>query len=355
MDFGLFIPCHRLDDSVTQREVMERAIDTAKLAEEAGFTTVWFPEHHMIQYIACPSPLMLAIKVAAHTKRIRVGTAIMVLPYYDPRRLAGEIGLADILTEGRLELGFGRGAFKYEFERFGIDEHSGAARLRENLEVLHGLLTQEEFEYQGETVSFGPSTAVPRPLQQPHPPIWIAARSRNTVQWGLERGYHQIATPWREPFERVADSYAQFTDVKQQVQPATPPKYAVSRMSFVGNTDGEALQAMRVVRQHHRIWTRLFTGSAEVHGGFVVPDPVADEYSEERLFDHLVAGSPERCIEKLRHYERLGVDHYIMYAGLPMDHTATMHSIELFADRVMPSFTNKRTHEHDQSAANSPR
>lgn len=338
MDFGLFIPCHRLDDSATEREVINRAVQMAELAEEAGFTTVWFPEHHMIQYIACPSPLMLAIKVASRTKRIRVGTAIMVLPYYDPRRLAGEIGLADVLTDGRLELGFGRGAFKYEFERFGIDEVSGAARLRESMEVLHGLMTEEEFEFHGETISFGPSTAVPRPLQKPHPPVWIAARSRDTVKWALARGYHQIATPWREPFERVARSFEQFSEVEQEVKPATPSKYAVSRMSFVGETDGEALKAMRVVTQHHRIWTRLFTGRAEVHGGFVVPDPVEDEYSEERLFDHLLAGAPDTCVEKLRRYEKLGVNHYIMYAGFPMDHAATMKSIRLFAERVMPSF-----------------
>ena len=108
--------------------------------------------------------------------------------------------------------------------------------------------------------------------------------------------------------------------------------------SFVGETDGEALKAMRVVTQHHRIWTRLFTGRAEVHGGFVVPDPVEDEYSEERLFDHLLAGAPDTCVEKLRRYEKLGVNHYIMYAGFPMDHAATMKSIRLFAERVMPSF-----------------
>lgn len=152
MDFGLFIPCHRLDNSATEREVIDRAVTTAEFAEAAGFTTAWFHEHHMIQYIACPSPLMLAIKVAALTERIRVGTAIMVLPYYDPRRLAGEIGLADLLTDGRLELGFGRGAFKYEFERFGIDEHIGAKRIREFMEVLDGLLTTDDFEYHGDSI-----------------------------------------------------------------------------------------------------------------------------------------------------------------------------------------------------------
>ena len=340
MDFGLFIPCHRLDDSVTEREVIGRAIEMAQLAEDAGFTTAWFPEHHMIQYIACPSPLMLAVKTAAHTKQIRVGTAIMVLPYYDPRRLAGEIGLADILTDGRLELGFGRGAFKYEFERFGIDEAIGAARMREGMEVLLGLLTQEEFEYHGESLSFPPSTSVPRPIQKPHPPIWIAARSEDSVRWAIGNGFHQIATPWRDPFERVERSFEQFASLNEEVQPVKRPKYAVSRMSYVADTDGAALDAMKMVTQHHRIFTHLFTGTAQVHGGFTVPDPVENEYSEERLLENLVAGSPDTCVEKLGRYEQLGVDHYIMYAGFLMDHTATMKSIELFAERVMPCFAD---------------
>ena len=338
MDFGLFIPCHRLDDATSERDVINRAVAMAEFAEDAGFKTVWFPEHHMIQYIACPSPLMLAIKVAARTQRIRVGTAIMVLPYYDPRRLAGEIGLADVLTDGRLELGFGRGAFKYEFERFGIDEKIGAARMRESMAVIHGLLTQDEFEFHGDNVSFGPSTVVPRTIQKPHPPVWIAARSPETVRWALGHGYHQIATPWREPFERVAQSYEQFSQIQQEVAPCEPAKYAVSRMSLVAESDGAALKAMGVVREHHRIWTRLFDGSAEVRGGFVKPDPVADEYSEERLFDHLVAGSAETCIEKLTRYESLGVDHFIMYAGFPAEHEVTMNSIRLFAEKVMPHF-----------------
>jgi alkanesulfonate monooxygenase SsuD/methylene tetrahydromethanopterin reductase-like flavin-dependent oxidoreductase (luciferase family) len=338
MDFGLFVPCHRLDESVGERQVIEHALATVELADEAGFRVAWFPEHHLIQYIACPSPLMLAVKAAARTRRIRVGTAILVMPYYDPRRLAGEIGLADILTEGRLEVGVGRGAFDYEFNRFGVNEKIAAQRLREGMEIVEGLLTSEDFEYQGATWSLPPATAVPKPLQKPYPPIWVAGRSPDTIRWAIERGYHQLATPWREPFGRVEFLYNQFKQLVEECRPARRPKFALSRMTFVGATDGEALEAMRVVQTHHRIFTRLFRNQATVKGGFTVPEPVEDEYEPERLFANLVAGSPETCIEKLRMYEALGVDHYVMYAGFPTDHAATMRSIRLFAERVMPHF-----------------
>ncbi len=130
MDFGLFVACHRLHDGIAAAEVFDQALEMVELADDAGFRTAWFPEHHLIHYISCPSPLMLAVKAAARTRRIRLGTAILVIPYYDPLRLAGEIGMADHLTDGRLEIGIGRGAFEYEFHRFGIDERIGAARLR---------------------------------------------------------------------------------------------------------------------------------------------------------------------------------------------------------------------------------
>lgn len=341
MDFGLFVPCHRLDDSVSQAEVFENALETVALAEDAGFRIAWFPEHHLIQYIACPSPLMLAVKAASRTRRIRVGTAIMVMPYYNPLRLAGEIGMADILTEGRLEIGVGRGAFDYEFSQFGVNEQIAAQRLREGMDIVEGLLTTDDFEYHGESQSFGPATAVPKPLQKPYPPVWVAARSPDTIRWAIGRGYSQLATPWREPFERVETLYRQYQQIVADVRPATRPRFALSRMTFVGATDGEALEAMRWVQTHHRVFTRLFRNQATVKGGFAAPEPVEDEYPPERLLANLVAGSPETCVEKLRMYERLGVDHYVMYAGFPMDHAATMKSIRLFAERVMPEFAGR--------------
>ena len=338
MDFGIFIPCHRLDDSVSEKDTFANALEVAKLADEAGFRIAWFPEHHLVQYIACPSPLMLAVAAAARTKRIRVGTAIMVIPYYNPLRLAGEIGLADILCEGRLEIGLGRGAFSYEFDRFGVNEEIASRRLRDGMEVLDGLLKPDDFEFRGKSLSFGPSTAVPKPVQRPHPPIWVAGRSADTTRWTIEHGYNQLATPWRESFERVELSYRQFTKTVDEVRPVKRPKYGLSRMTYVGADEDDALRAMSDVQTHHRIFTRLFTNTAVVERGFTRPDPVEDEYSREKLRDNLVAGSAATCVEKLRRYERLGVDHYIMYAGFLTDHAATMRSIARFAEHVMPHF-----------------
>jgi alkanesulfonate monooxygenase SsuD/methylene tetrahydromethanopterin reductase-like flavin-dependent oxidoreductase (luciferase family) len=339
MDFGIFVPFHRIDEAVSTQELYEQALEQVRLADEAGFRIAWFPEHHLVQYYSCPSPLMFCVQAAAATRRIRVGPAILVIPYYNPLRLAGEIGMADVLTGGRMEVGVGRGAFEYEFDRFGIDETIGAARLREGMEVVQGLLTQDDFAYRGTTLSFGPATAVPKPLQRPHPPIWVAARNPDTIKWALQQGYNLLSTPWREPFARVEKLYNQVQDLIREVQPVRRPRFAVSRMTFVGETEGEALEAMGDIQVSHRIFTRLFRNQALVKGGFTTAEPVEDEYSREQFLANLVAGSPETCIEKLRQYEALGVDHFIVYGAFGTDHARTMKSLRLFAERVMPAFT----------------
>jgi alkanesulfonate monooxygenase SsuD/methylene tetrahydromethanopterin reductase-like flavin-dependent oxidoreductase (luciferase family) len=261
-----------------------------------------------------------------------------VIPYYNPLRLAGEIGMADVLCDGRLEIGVGRGAFEYEFDRFGITEAIGAARLREGMEIIEGLLTQDDFSYEGTTCSFGPATAVPKPLQQPHPPIWVAARSPDTIAWALQRGYNLLTTPWREPFSRIQKHHEQVMQIAASVGVTRPPKLAVSRMTYVGETDGDALEAMADIQVSHRIFMRLFRNEATVKGGFTLPEPVDDEYSREQLLANLVAGSPATCVEKVRAYETLGIDQFILYGAFGPDHARTMASLRRFAGLVMPHF-----------------
>jgi alkanesulfonate monooxygenase SsuD/methylene tetrahydromethanopterin reductase-like flavin-dependent oxidoreductase (luciferase family) len=220
--------------------------------------------------------------------------------------------------------------------------------MHEGLDIIEGLLSQEDFEYKGETISFGPSTSVPRPIQRPTPPIWVSGRNAQSVGWLLGRGYNLLATPWREPFSYVENSYGQFTELRDKVGPkGKRQKYGISRMSFVGETDGEALEAMRDVAINHRAFTRLFTNTAAVKAGFVQTDPVENEFTEEQLLSNLVAGSPETVIEKLKAYEALGVDEFIMYAGFPLDEAKIKKSIRLFAERVMPAFAKGKTKGQD--------
>jgi alkanesulfonate monooxygenase SsuD/methylene tetrahydromethanopterin reductase-like flavin-dependent oxidoreductase (luciferase family) len=246
-----------------------------------------------------------------------------------------------VFTGGRLEIGVARGAFEYELRTFGMaTEEMAAARFREGMEVVHGLLTTEDFRFTGPTWTLPPTTSLPRPIQRPCPPIWVASRSADTIRWAVQKGFGLMAAMQQDPFSRLEREYALISRVVAEVQPPIRPKLAVSRMTFVGTTDGEAYEAMTTVRQSHRTLLRIFRNETDIKGGFTVPnppDPLDDEYSLDQLFANIVTGSPETCIEKLKMYERLGVDQYIMYA-VGGDHAQTMKSLRLFGERVMPHF-----------------
>ena len=180
MKFGVFQLLHSADKGPA-KEVYDNALEQARLADELGFEGIWLAEHHFSSYGYSPNPLTFAVKIADQTKHIRIGTAVVVLPLYHPLRLAEEIALTDQLTDGRLEVGLGRGYQRYEFERLGLDLDDSRPMFDEALEIIQLALTQESFRYEGKYYQLPETTIFPRPLQQPHPPFWIAAQSPSSI------------------------------------------------------------------------------------------------------------------------------------------------------------------------------
>jgi alkanesulfonate monooxygenase SsuD/methylene tetrahydromethanopterin reductase-like flavin-dependent oxidoreductase (luciferase family) len=121
MEFGIFNLMGSRDPAKPTAEVFAEVTEQTRLADELGYRVAWFAEHHFSNYCLCASPLMMVAHCAPITKQIRLGTAVVVLPLYNPARLAAEIATADALSNGRLMLGIGAGYQPYEFERFGVD------------------------------------------------------------------------------------------------------------------------------------------------------------------------------------------------------------------------------------------
>ena len=119
MDFGFYLPCYWPDPARPWSAMYPEMLEQARLAEAMGFASLSIPEHHFMNYLTHPSALLSAVKVASVTERVPIITSVLVLPFTDVRMLAGQITQTDHLTEGRLQLGVGRGAFRYEFERLG--------------------------------------------------------------------------------------------------------------------------------------------------------------------------------------------------------------------------------------------
>ena len=175
MQFGFYLPCYHPDTSFPAAQLYKDTIEEAKLAEELGFISLTIPEHHFINYLVHPSPLLTAVRVAAETKSIPLISAVLVLPFYDVRRLAGEIAQADCLTGGRIQIGVGRGAFRYEFDRFNVPVEESRERFDDSLNLLIKLLSEEEVSWDSKYYRFEPLTVTPRPVQKPYPAIWVAA------------------------------------------------------------------------------------------------------------------------------------------------------------------------------------
>src|SRR5690606_35423977 len=170
MKFAIAVNMERFSPGEDMRTIASRALELVRIAEQGGFEIAFAAEHHTIELTIAPNPFTLLTHWAAHTDRIRLGTATVVAPYWHPIRLAGEAALTDILCDGRLEFGIARGAFQYEFDRMagGIQQQEGVAYLKEIVPVVKALWAGD-YAHDGQYWSFPRSTSVPKPLQKPHP------------------------------------------------------------------------------------------------------------------------------------------------------------------------------------------
>ncbi|MGH7343185.1 MAG: LLM class flavin-dependent oxidoreductase, partial [Candidatus Rokuibacteriota bacterium] len=177
MDFGIFNLMGSREVDKPTAQVFGEVAEQTRLADELGYTIAWFAEHHFSNYCLCASPLMMVAHCASVTKNIRLGTAVVVLPLYNPARLAAEIATADALSNGRLMLGIGAGYQPYEFERFGVDIAQNLEMTDEFCDILDLAFSRDFFSYQGKHYRM-PDTHIPaRPVQNPLP-IYVAGHSQ---------------------------------------------------------------------------------------------------------------------------------------------------------------------------------
>ena len=209
MQFAISLNMERNSPQEDMRDVVSHHLDLLQMAERAGFHSAWSAEHHTIELTVAPNPFSLLIYWGQHASTIRLGTAAVVAPYWHPIRVAGEAALTDLFTNGRLEFGIARGAFQYEFDRMagGLPQQEGGAHMREMLPAVKALW-QGDYAHDGKFWQFPAATSVPKPIQQPHPPVWIAARDPDTFDFAIKQGANIMSTPLSRPFSEV-ETYAE--------------------------------------------------------------------------------------------------------------------------------------------------
>ena len=175
--------------------VYDRAMDRVDMMEDSAFDCIWLAEHHFTTYSVCPSVTLMGTHIAGRTRRLRIGTAVTLNAYYHPLRLVEELNMLDLFSKGRLNWGSGRGFDPTEFRLFGVTPDDVYDRFRETADIVQKAWQQERFSHHGRYYDFEDVLVLPRPFQEPHPPIYLAASSTDSIRKAAAEGYTIMLGP----------------------------------------------------------------------------------------------------------------------------------------------------------------
>src|SRR5919109_962005 len=185
------------ENPVSHSELYRQALEQVKLAEEVNFDSAWIAEHHFFEDGFCPSPIVTASAMASVTKRIKIGTAALLLPLYNPVRVAEDAAVVDNISGGRFILGIGMGYNKKEFDGFGIPMNQRPSRMEEGIGIIIKSWTEDKFSYEGKRYNYHNLSVTPKPVQKPHLPIYIGAVEEPAVRRVGRLGYPLLINPLR--------------------------------------------------------------------------------------------------------------------------------------------------------------
>ncbi len=311
--------------------VYQRAFDRVELMDKTGYDTIWLAEHHFTDYSVCPSVHMMAMHFADRTENLRIGTAVSLAAFYHPLRLAEEIALLDVLSGGRVNWGAGRGFDPIEFAAFGVPIEESRERFHEAVDIVLAAWTNERLNYQGQFWQFDDVEVLPKPLQQPYPPTWMAAGSETAALWAAERSLSIMMSPHTTFVENAEMRENYRKKLEEHGHSIGGRDIPMARLIAIADTDAEAAEIGRAGVE----WLAASYINPEKAAGadsneMMTMDP---ELAVKRYMDSVVIhGCPESVIDQLeRLNEEMHLD-YLMCA--PLSHSSFLK----FTEKVMPHF-----------------
>ncbi|HEV8679466.1 MAG TPA: LLM class flavin-dependent oxidoreductase [Stellaceae bacterium] len=338
MEFGIFNLMGAREADRSAAQVFAEVAEQTRLADELGYTVAWFAEHHFSNYCLCAAPLMMIAHCAAITQKIRLGTAVVVLPLYNPARLAAEIATADALSGGRLNLGVGAGYQPYEFERFGFDIRNNLEMTEEFCEILDLAFAHDFFSYDGKHYQM-PETHIPaRPVQKPVP-IYVAGHTQAMFRAAARHGYRVLSSGRVGGAKLLAAQYADivaaFDAEKKKLADA---HITVNRFCHITGSRDEGMRFAENARYQSRLASSLRRRQEVMQGTQLVDVPFPDEPPLEQIYDDLLIGDVETVAEKLAGEIRATHPEHICFSFKvgSTPHKAAMRSMELMIGEVKP-------------------
>jgi alkanesulfonate monooxygenase SsuD/methylene tetrahydromethanopterin reductase-like flavin-dependent oxidoreductase (luciferase family) len=312
--------------------VYARALQRVEIMDRAGYDAVWLAEHHFSTYSVCPSVHMMGVEVANKTERLRIGMAVSLAAFYHPLRLAEEVALLDILSGGRVNWGAGRGFDTTEFKVFGVPIEESAARFQEAVEITLAAWKSERLTWSGRYWQFADVEVLPKPLQQPHPPVWLAAGSPEAIQWAARRGYSILLGPHQTFAENAANHERYRQELEAHGHSIVGRDLPIARLVAIAESDAAAEATARAgVEWIAGSYINPSKASATTRAGHAMT--MEREARLERYIGSCVIhGCPERVIDEI---ERLREEMYLDYLMIaPLSHTSFM----MFTEKVLPRF-----------------
>lgn len=340
LEFNHFVSAYFPDTSYGGDRLYADMLQQARLADRLGYASVSIPEHHLINILVVPAPLQLAVRIAAETTSIDITTSVAVLPLHDMRILAGEVAMADILCEGRLKLGVGRGAFAYEMGRMGVPIESSKEKFNESLTVLRMLLSEEEVSFSGKYYDFEPLTIMPRPVTQPMPALMIAVMNPEGIYACTKDGLHIQTTPLQGTVEYMLQQVDAFNRGKAARSDGGGDQIlSLLRVGWPALDEKDKLEKLQLANGYYERFDNVFTGPGIVKKGAIEPLPATRTLDE--LEQNTLVCTTSEMIDRLGVYADAGVDEVALNFNIGADQAQTIDAMERFASEVMPHFTNR--------------
>lgn len=346
-----------------ERQYYTDVIDQVVLAEQLGWAHVWAVEHHLLpQWSHCPAPEVLFGALSQRTSTIRIGHGVALLPrnFNHPLRVAERTAVLDILTNGRVDVGTGRAVTLQELDGFEVDKETTKEQWYEGIQVLTRAWKDETFEFHGTHLNIPPSYLVPKPIQQPHPPLWLAGTNPETFITAGNHGLGLLGFVTGTPDDvgrRIAGYKQAVADPKDPIGGFVNNQASILIQTYCAETREQAFAEVReAIETVTRLGAELFLPWAQqpaapasyqylatrVSAGQNVRagQNAAAQTLEERAADGLIAvGDPDDIARLFRQYQDLGADQmmtWVQFGGLP--HEKIVQSMKLLGAHVLPQF-----------------
>jgi alkanesulfonate monooxygenase SsuD/methylene tetrahydromethanopterin reductase-like flavin-dependent oxidoreductase (luciferase family) len=341
MDFGIFILMQQRNKHKTSHQILRDAVEQTRVADELGFGAAWYAEHHFSNYGMCSSPLTMIAHCAAVTRKIRLGTGIVVAPLYTPARLIADVAMVDQLSNGRLNLGIGSGYQHFEFERFGVSLETAKGRTFEMLDMLEMGLKQPKFSYDGEFYQQPMSAISQRAVQQPMPSTWITSVDPAFVARAVKSGHHLFVSGGDGGLEKLRGTRA-LIDKVAHAEGKDPAGVQVGllRAAYASNNKDEVEQYLDCARYQRRIAVSLKRRTAQIADDYQVEEGIVEgEPSLDEMRSLLPVGSIDTVIERVVNEIRtLKPVHYCFQTQMgDFDQPTMLRQLETWAKVIIPT------------------